>query len=355
MRRSVLKHRGAKAGLPPGSLVFVGEDRPHKTRISLMDFDESQLTEREIARVDECLEFKDRTSVTWVNVDEVHEPGVLESFGRAFGFHNLMLEDILNTDQRPKVEDHGDYLYVVLKMLEWRPDAGDIDIEQLSLVVGPKFVISFQERAGDFFDPVRARIRESVGRIRRLGADYLAYTLLDSVIDQYFVVLERMGERVEALEDVVMTEPGPGTLARIHALKREMIFVRKAIWPLKEVIASLRHLNTPLIAKSTQIFLRDLQDHIVQVVEGVDTLHMLLADLMDTYLSVVSNRTNAVMRVLAVLSAVFMPLTFVTGIFGMNFHDMPPLDWRWGFIGSLVGMGLLALVMIVFFRRKGWL
>jgi magnesium transporter len=355
VRRNVLKHRGAKAGLPPGSLVYVGEDRAHRTRIALMDFDEARLTERQVARVDECLEFKDGTSVTWINVDEVHEPGVLERFGRVFGFHNLMLEDILNTDQRPKVEDHGDYIYLVLKMLEWRQDTGDVDIEQLSLVVGPRFVISFQERAGDFFDPVRARIRESVGRIRKLGADYLAYALLDSVIDQYFLVLERMGERAEALEDVVMTEPGPGTLARIHALKREMIFLRKAVWPLKEVIASLRHLDTPLVAKSTHIFLRDLQDHIEQVVEGIDTLHMLLADLMDTYLSVVSNRTNAVMRVLAVLSAVFMPLTFVTGIFGMNFHDMPPLDWHWGFIGSLAGMVALALVMIVYFRRKGWL
>lgn len=355
-RRKVLKKRTAKAGLPPGALVYVGEPKvPHATRISIIDYDEHTVRERDITRVEECLQFKDTTSVTWINVDEIHEAGLIESFGKVLGFHPLMLEDILNTDQRPKIEDHGGYLYIVLKMLEWKPGAADIDIEQLSLVIGPNFVISFQERAGDFFDPLRARIRESVGRARKLGADFLAYSLLDLVIDHYFIVLDRLGERIEQCEDEVMTRASPATLQTIHDLKRELIFVRKSVWPMKDVITSLRHLDTPLIAKSTGIFLRDLQDHIVQVIEGVDTFQNLVSDSLDTYLSTVSNRTNTVMKVLAVFSAVFMPLTFITGIFGMNFRDMPPLEWSWGFAGTLIGMGAIGVLMVLFFRRKRWL
>jgi len=355
-RRKVLLERTAKTGLPPGALVYVGEQGPpHATRISIIDYDEHGVRERVISRVEECLQFKDSPSVTWINVDEIREAGLIETFGRVLGFHPLMLEDILNTDQRPKVEDHGDYLYVVLKMLEWNAARGEIDIEQLSLVVGPNFVISFQERAGDYFDPLRARLREAVGRVRRLGADFLAYSLLDLVIDHYFIVLDRLGERIEQCEDDVLTRPGPETLQRIHDIKRELIFVRKAVWPMKEVIASLRHLDTPLIAKSTAVFLRDLQDHIVQVAEGVDTFQSLVSDALDTYLSTMSNRTNIVMKVLAVFSAVFMPLTFITGIFGMNFHNMPPLEWSWGFSGTLIGMAVLGVLMVVFFRRKGWI
>jgi magnesium transporter len=355
-RRKVLKQRTAKAGLPPGALVYVGEDKPaHATRISIIDYDEHGVRERDIARVEECLQFKDTASVTWINVDEMHEPGLMETFGKVLGFHPLMLEDILNTDQRPKIEDHGGYLYIVLKMLEWKPEAGEIDIEQLSLVVGPNFVISFQERAGDFFDPLRARIREAVGRARKLGADFLAYSLLDLVIDHYFIVLDRLGERIEQCEDEVMTRASPATLQTIHDLKRELIFVRKAVWPMKDVIASLRHLDTPLIAKSTGIFLRDLQDHIVQVIEGLDTFQNLVSDTLDTYLSTVSNRTNTVMKVLAVFSAVFMPLTFITGIFGMNFRDMPPLEWSWGFAGTLIAMGVIGVLMVVFFKARRWL
>lgn len=355
-RRKSLRRRSDKVGMPPGALVYVGAEKPpHTTRISVIDYDEHAVRERDLVRVEECLQFKDTASVTWINVDEIQEPGLIETFGRVLGFHSLMLEDILNMDQRPKVEDHGTYLYVVLKMLEWNAVRGEIEIEQLSLVVGSNYVISFQERAGDFFDPLRARIREAVGRARKLGPDFLAYSLLDLVIDHYFIVLDRLGDRIEAVEDEVMTRARPETLQRIHDIKRELIFVRKAVWPMKEVIASLRHLDTPLIGKSTGVFLRDLQDHIVQVIEGIETYQNLASDSLDTYLSTVSNRTNTVMKVLAVFSAVFMPLTFITGIFGMNFHHMPPLDWSWGFSGTLVGMGILGLLMVLFFRRRRWL
>jgi len=355
-RRRILKQSAAKAGLPPGSMVYVGEDKPpHATRISIIDYDEHGVREREINRVEECLQFTDKASVTWINVDAIQEPGLVETFGKVLGFHPLMLEDILNTDQRPKIEDHGGYLYIVLKMLEWKPATGEIDIEQLSLVVGPNFVISFQERPGDFFDPLRSRIRDAVGRARKLGADFLAYSLLDLVIDHYFIVIDRLGERIEQVDDEVITRASPQTLEAIHNLKRELVFVRKAVWPMKDVITSLRHLDTPLIAKSTGIFLRDLQDHIVQVIEGVDTFQNLVSDTLDTYLSTVSNRTNTVMKVLAVFSAVFMPLTFITGIFGMNFRDMPPLEWSWGFPGTLIAMGAIGVLMVIFFKNRRWL
>lgn len=359
MPRKIVKQRGAKAGMPPGSLVYVGERHAAPARISLIDYDENRITERMLASVDEVRPFTEQSTVTWLNVDDVQEPGLIAAFGKVLGFHVLMQEDLLNTDQRPKVEDHGDHLYVVLKMLEWKPGRdgaeGGIDIEQLSLVVGTNYVISFQERAGDFFDPIRARIRESVGRARKMGADYLAYSLLDLVVDHYFTVLEKLGERIERLEDEVTGRPGRDMLVRIQALKREVLFVRKAVWPLREVVASLRHLDTPLVARGTQVFLRDLQDHVVQVVEGIDTCQDLAADLLGAYLSMIGNRTNVVMKVLAVFSAVFMPLTFVTGIFGMNFRHMPPLEWTWGFAATLFAMGLLAAAMVVFFRVRRWL
>jgi magnesium transporter len=339
--------------------VYVGEPHATATRISLIAYDGTRVTERTLASVDEVRPFTEQNTVTWLNVDDVQEPGLIAAFGKVLGFHPLMQEDLLNTDQRPKVEDHGDHLYVVLKMLEWKPgthSAEDaIDIEQLSLAVGPNYVISFQERAGDCFDPIRARIRESVGRARKMGADYLAYSLLDLVVDQYFVVLEKLADRIERLEDEVTGRPGRDTLARIQALKREVLFVRKAVWPLREVVASLRHLDTPLIAKGTQVFLRDLQDHVVQVVEGIDTCQDPASDLLDAYLSMMGNRTNVVMQVLAVFSAVFMPLTFVTGIFGMNFRDMPPLEWEWGFAGTLIACGVMAAAMVAFFRARRWL
>ncbi len=359
MRRKILKERAAKAGKAPGTLIYVGEPHAAASRISLIDYDETRITERTLASADEIRPFTEQNTVTWLNVDEVHEPGLIAAFGKVLGFHPLMQEDLLNTDQRPKVEDHGDHIYVVLKMLEWKPDTqgtdGSIDIEQLSLVVGSNYVITFQERAGDFFDPIRARIRESVGRARKMGADYLAYSLLDVVVDHYFTVIEKLGDRIERLEDEVTGRQARDTLARIQAIKREVLFVRKAVWPLREVVASLRHLDTHLIAKSTQVFLRDLQDHVVQAVEGVDTCQDLAADLLDAHLSVIGNRTNTVMKVLAVFSAVFMPLTFVTGIFGMNFRHMPPLEWEWGFAATLAGMATMAAAMVAFFVARRWL
>lgn len=351
----MMKRRAGKAGLPPGSLVYVGDRKSHGTRVSVIDFDGQSVAEQELADVGECLRFKDSKTVTWINVDEIGDPGLVEQFGHALDFHPLMQEDILNTDQRAKVEDHGDYIYVVLKMLDWDDVRQEIVSEQLSLVLGQHYVVTLQERAGDFFDPLRKRIRDGVGRIRRQGADFLAYSLLDAVIDQYFLVLDRLGDRIEAIDSVIMSRQTGDTLRQIHQLKRDMLFVRKSVWPVKEVVASLRHLDSPLITRQTAPYLRDIQDHIVQVVEGVDTYQNLLSDILATHLSTIGNRTNTVMKVLAVFSAVFMPLTFITGVFGMNFRNMPPLEWEWGFVGTLAAMLLIGCVLALFFVRKRWL
>lgn len=351
----MMKKRSAKTGLPPGSLVYVGEARNVASRITVMDYDADHVTESALKDTSQCRQFKATATVTWMNIDELSEPGVVEGLGEALGFHPLMQEDILNTDQRTKIEDHGDHLYVALKMLDWNKERESTDVEQLSLVLGANYVLSFQERAGDFFDPLRDRIRQGAGRVRKLGPDFLAYCLLDLTLDHYFLVLEKIGERIENVEDVVMTRPRPQTLSELHALKRELLFMRKAVWPVKEVIASLRHLKSPLMSPSTQPFLRDLQDHIEQVIDGVTTYQTLLADTLATYLSTQSNRTNTIMKVLAVFSAVFMPLTFITGIFGMNFRNMPPLDWDWGFHGTLLGMLALGGLLAAFFFQKRWL
>jgi magnesium transporter len=352
-RKKIIRPRG-KPGLAPGSLVYTGDKAPLVPRVTMLDYDEHRVVEKELVQVDDCVPFKDAQTVTWINVDSVTKPGVLENFGRVMGFHALMLEDILNTDQRPKLEDYGDYIYIVVKMLEYDADKGDIVIEQLSLILGPNYVITFQERAGDFFDPLRERIRKSLGRIRKLGTDYLAYAILDIIVDNYFVVLEKLGEKIEQLEEIIIANPAEPAVRGVYAIKREMIFVRKSVWPLREVVTSLQRSESPMIRESNAAYFRDLHDHIMQVTDGVDTFRDLLNGLLDSYYSTITTRTNSVMKVLTLFSAIFMPLTFITGIFGMNFRNFPELDWHYGFQGSLILMVTVIVVMYAIFKWKKW-
>jgi magnesium transporter len=355
-RRRIFREKPRKVGLPPGTLVYQTEKKGEVARVTMIDYDENRVVEREIGQAEECLPFKDdRTSVTWINVDEITQPGLLEAWGQTMGFHALMLEDILNTDQRPKLEDFGDYLYIVVKMLDYDDKRREIIFEQLSLVVGPNYVISFQERPGDFFDPIRKRIRDNVGRIRKMGADYLAYALLDIIVDNYFVVLDKLGARIEVLEEAVVANPKPGTEKQIFQLKREVIFLRKAAWPMREVVTAIQRLESLHVRDNTVAFWRDLHDHIMQVSDGIDTFRDLLSGMVDSYYSTVSTRSSGVMKLLALFSAIFMPLTFITGIFGMNFTYFPELEWRYGFQISLGLMVLTSAVMVGFFFWKKWL
>jgi len=348
-----LVKRSKKAGLPPGTLIHIGERKAEKTRITIIDYDETQFEEKQAKRIEECFPFKDKPTVTWINIDGIHEVEIIEKLGSHFGLHPLLLEDILNTEQRPKMEDFGDYIFVVLKMLYH--NEAEIEAEQVSLIFGSNFVISLQEREGDVFDPIRERIRKGKGRIRKAGADYLAYALLDAIVDNCFLILETLGERIEDTEQQLAANPVPETLQLIRKLKKGMIFLRKAIWPLREVVSGLERCESVLIHESTGAYLRDVYDHTIQVIDTVESYRDMVSGMLDIYLSSISNKMNEVMKVLTIFAAIFIPLTFVAGIYGMNFRFMPELGWQWGYPMILIVMGSIAAGMLNYFRRKRWL
>ena len=350
-----MKERSVKSGLPPGTLVHIAEKSDREVCITAMEYGPEGCTERTVATLGECLASAGTGRVTWVNVEGLHEVEAIRKLGECHGLHPLVLEDIVNTDQRPKLDDYGDYLYVVVKML-CRTPGGGIVTEQVSLILAPHLVISFQEGVdGDVFDPVRERLRGGRGRLRGMGADYLLYALIDAVVDNYFIVLEEVGERIEAIEDAVVMEPRPETVRRIHRLKREMIVLRKAVWPLREVLAALERRESPLISEPVVIYLRDVYDHTIQVIDTIEASRDMLSGMLDIYLSSISNRMNEVMKFLTVVGTIFIPLTFIIGLYGMNFQNMPELRWPWGYPAVLLLMAIIALVMLSFFRRKRWL
>ncbi len=350
-----VQRRSRKTGLPPGSLIHIGEKKAERARITIIDYDEQNVQEKEAKAVDECFPFKETATVTWINVDGVHDSEIVGKIGSHFGIHPLILEDIMNTAQRPKMEDMEGYIFVVLRMLNLAGKKREVVSEQVSLILGANFVISFQERAGDVFDSVRDRIRSGKGRLRKMGPDYLAYALLDAVVDNYFLLLEKLGEKVEDTEEELVSDPGRKTLQDIHLLKREMIYLRKSVWPLREVISGLERVESDLIKESTGIFLRDIYDHTIQVIDTVETYRDTLSGMLDMYLSSVSNRMNEVMKVLTIIATIFIPLTFIAGIYGMNFRYMPELGWRWAYFVVLGLMLAVAVLMLVFFRRKKWM
>ena len=350
-----ISRRSKKAGLPPGTIVFVGEKRSEKVKLSVINYDDANFQEKEVRNVEEAVSIRKKSSVTWLNIDGVHQPEIIEQIGKSFGVHPLVLEDIANTGQRPKMEDFDDYIFVVFRMLRFDETENQTKTEQISMVLGPDFVVSFQEREGDVFDIIRERLRNNKGRIRKMGADYLAYSLIDAIVDNYFMVLEKLGEAIEEIEDKLVSNPRSETLQIIHDLKRETVFLRKSVWPLREVISRLERSESPLISKSTFVYLRDVYDHTIQVMDSVDTFRDTLSGMLDIYLSSVSNRMNEVMKVLTVIATIFIPLTFIVGIYGMNFKVMPELDQPWGYPAVLLLMLAIAVVMLAYFRRKKWL
>ncbi len=350
-----IKKRSKKVGLPPGTLVHIGEKKTEKVRITIIDYDEANFEEKEIKTVEECFPFKDKTTVTWINIDGIHDIKIIEKIGKHFDLHPLILEDIVNTGQRPKIEDFEDYLFIVLKMLYYHEKEDEIQAEQVSLILGSNFVISFQEREGDVFNPIRERIRNGKGHIRKMGADYLTYTLIDTIVDNYFISLEKLGEKMESMEEELVTNSTPETPQAIHHLKREMIFLRKSVWPLREVVNHLERGESTLIHGSTGVYLRDVYDHTIQVIDTIETSRDILSGMLDIYLSSVSNRMNQIIKVLTIIATIFMPLTLIAGIYGMNFEYMPELGWRWGYPVVLLVMVVVGISMFVYSRRKKWL
>jgi magnesium transporter len=336
-------------------LVHIGETPTEAAFIELIAFNQEAVEELRFTTVDDCLPHLDRTGITWVNVEGVHNVDIIRHLGDQFALHPLVLEDIVNTVQRPKIEDYDSYLFIVLRML--RPTGGgEFSSEQLSIILGPGHIFTFQEGIqGDVFDTVRERIRNGKGKIRGMGADYLAYALIDAIVDSYFTVLEDLGERIVNLEEELTTLPDRSTLNMINDIKKEIIFLRKAVWPLREAVSFLERGDSHLLSDATRVYFRDVYDHTVQVIDTVETYRDLLSGMFDLYLSSISNRTNEIMKFLTVIGTIFMPLTFLVGVYGMNFKHLPELEWHNGYFMLWGFMLALAIAMIIYFRRKRWL
>ena len=350
-----IKRQLKKAGSSPGSLVHIGEQKVDETRITLIDYDEESLQEKVLGGIEEAFPLKDLPTVTWINIDGLHEVDTIEKIGQHFNIHHLVLEDILNTGQRPKTEEFEDLIFIVLKMLHYNKNAEKITSEQFSLVLGSNFLITFQEIQGDVFKTVRERIRIPKTRIRKAGCDYLAYALIDAVVDYYFVILEALGDKIEDIEIRLLDNPTRDTLEIIHEMKREMIYLRKQIWPIREIINSLVKSESSLIQEQMHIYFRDIYDHTIQIIDTIESYRDILGGMLDIYLSTLSNKMNEVMKVLTIIATIFIPITFIAGVYGMNFKFMPELEWRWGYV-MVWGIIVVAVgIMIGFFKKKQWL
>ncbi len=345
-----------KAGLPPGTAVHIGERKPGRVRIRVLDYDRDQAAEYEIRDIREVFRFRDTPSVSWINIDGLHDIRLIEQLGAHFGFHPLFLEDIVNTASRSKIEDFGSYVFIVLKMLSQdRDDGRKIVSEHVSLIFSEKYVISFQEREGDVFDSIRKRIVSAAGRLRTQGADYLAYRLMDAIVDNYFTLIESIGEQVDDTEEALMNMPEKETIHVIHRLKSENLFLRKSIFPLRDILSYLERGESDLVKPETRVYFRDVYDHTIQIMDTLETLRDVLSGMMDIYLSSMSNRMNEVMKVLTVFASLFIPLTFLVGVYGMNFDYMPELYWRWSYPVLWMVMIGMGVSLLVFFRKKKWL
>jgi magnesium transporter len=344
-------------GESPGTLREVPNVTSETTDITIINYDAATLREKLVTNIEDCFLYTNDSSVTWVNIEGVHRVDILEKLGKHYGLHPLMLEDISSCDQRPKLDDYEDHLFIIVKMLSYNEEEKKVTAEQVSFVLGSNYVISFQEegKMGDVFNPNRARLRSNKGKIRKSGPDYLLYTLIDTVVDNYFIILETIGERIEELEGKLISDPTPEKLRTLYSLKREMINLRKSVWPLREVISRLEKGESELITPSTQVYIRDVYDHTIQVIDTVESFRDVLASMVDIYMSSISNRMNSVMKVLTIISTIFIPLTFLAGVYGMNFEYMPELKWKYGYPSVWIFMIITVSFMLVYFRRKKWL
>jgi magnesium transporter len=344
-----------KAGMPPGTLHLNGEPRSGPVRITVIDYDADHVEERKVGAIEECFPYRDTGTVTWINIDGLANTEAIEKIGRHFSIHPLILEDLLNTDQRPKMEDLEDYLYLNLKMLMLPEGSREIKVEHVSLIIGKNYLISFQEDIGDVFDPIRERIRKEGGRVRKSGPDYLAYALIDNIVDNYFVVMEKIEEWVESLEEELVVNATRESLQKINRLKKDMIFLRKAVWPLREMILALERMESPLIRQDTRIYLRDVYDHAIQVIDTLETFRDMVSGMIDIYLSSLSFKMNEIMKVLTLIATIFIPLTFVAGVYGMNFRNMPELGWEFGYYAVWGIMIAIVAIMLLYFRKRKWI
>jgi magnesium transporter len=345
-----------KSGLPPGSLIHVGDVLQPVSQISVMDFGTGHLEEPQITTIDELERYRQTDSITWVMIEGLADVNIIERIGQLFGIHQLVLEDILNTHQRARFEEFDDHLYIVLKCLLPETDDFDVHYEQVSLLVLDNFVFTFKEKQDELFYPLQQRVRNPKSRLRSMGTDYLTYAILDLIVDQNFVLIDSLDEVISELEDqLLLAEPTSEILNTIQKLKREVISIRRHISPLREMIAGMLRSESPLINDKTHIYLRDVYDHSIRVIESIESYREILTGLLDIYISNISNKMNEVMKVLTVFASIFIPLTFLAGIYGMNFEYMPELKWKWAYPVLWLAFILIPLVLIVYFKRRKWL
>jgi magnesium transporter len=350
-----VKSRSGKVGLPPGSMIHVGDGEATRSSLRLFTFDASGFEERTLGDLNECRSVISEQRVTWIDHDGLTSELILQQAGELFNLHPLLLEDVLNTDHRPKVEEYQDTIFVVAKMLELDDETGGIHTEQVCFILRKGLVISFQERPKDVLDPIRDRIRKDLGRVRRSGADYLLYALLDVIVDHYFLIVEDLGKRIEQLERKVLVRPGNEDLLTIQELRSMLITVDRYVTPTRELAGRLNILQNPLIEKPTRRYINDLQDHTVYIAETIGTFREMLSSLENTYHAGVNMRMGQVMKLLTIISTIFIPLTFVVGVYGMNFRHMPELEWRYGYFAVMAMMTMISVLMLLWFRRKRWL
>lgn len=349
-----------KPGSAPGTVEHIGEQRLEDVQLTVHDYDEDHIDEIAIQEVEESKPYLENPSKTWLKVYGVHDIEKLKSIWSYFDLHPLVQEDIVNTTQRPKAELYENNMYFVLKMLSWSDANNQIESEQVSIVLSNNYVLSFQETDQDFFKPILDRLKFGNVRIRKHGVDYLTYALIDAIVDHYFSVLEQIGERIEHLEDQLLDDPDHETLQQIHTLRRDLIFFRKSVWPLRDMLNSTIRDESPFIEDNTKLFLRDVYDHMVQIIDNIENYRDMVIGMHDIYMSHVSNKMNEVMKVLTIIATIFIPLTFIAGIYGMNFdpaaspYNMPELQWYWGYPLSILSMVIVAIIMVIYFKRKGW-
>jgi magnesium transporter len=353
---SLYKKPLTKTGLPPGTPVYTGKVKTRPVRIDLIEYDEKTIDEKTLQSVQQVTPLENTDTKSWINFDGIHDIQLIEQVGQLFQLHPLVLEDIAHIGQRSKMEEYDNYLYIVLKMLQYNEQKNAVEAEQVSMILGPHYLLTFQEHPGDVFELVRQRIRSGKGRVRKMECDYLAYALIDAIVDYYFHVLEIFSERIEQLEEVLLNNPTDAVLGRIHTLKRELTLLRKSVWPLRELVAGLERLESGLVKKQTKIFVRDLYDHTIQIIDTIESFREVVAGMMDLYMSAVSNRMNAVMKVLTIIATIFIPLGFIAGVFGMNFEHMPELQRQWAYpVGFWSMISAIVIGMLVYFKIKKWM
>ena len=344
-----------KAGLPPGSLVHVGKVHQHAHKISVVNYNKSTLKKHTVNSIDELLDYKLTDTITWVIIDGLKDVSIIEAIGHHFDIHPLVLEDILNTHQRPKFEEFNDYLYIVIKAISMGNRSLKVKYEQISLLVLQNFVFTFIEKPDTLFHPILNRLDNDKSQVRNLGSDYLAYLIMDTVVDEYFSLQDAFDDLIEGVEDKLLSNPTSETLATIQKIKRELIFFRRSVSPLRELLAAIHRSESPLLNEKTKRYFGDVYDHAIRIIEAIESYRDLIAGMLDIYLSIVSNKMNETMKVLTVFASIFIPLTFVAGVYGMNFEYMPELKWRWGYPAIWVFFISVSVILLRFFRKNKWL